>query len=71
MGSNPTQATMENMFKVGDTTMLKSGGPEMTVESVDKEGIVHCVWFTSEPPEYLGRGEFFPEMLDSPNRDND
>lgn len=31
-------------FTVGDTVQLKSGGPVMTVESIDEEGL-NCVWF--------------------------
>ncbi len=34
-------------FKPGDLVKLKSGGPAMTVESVDrKEGGFVCLWFT-------------------------
>lgn len=31
-------------FQVGDVVQLKSGGPRMTVETTDPEGI-RCVWF--------------------------
>lgn len=34
-------------FLVGDAVQLKSGGPVMTVESVDEEGL-NCVWFVDE-----------------------
>lgn len=29
----------------GSLVRLKSGGPSMTVESIDEKGLVHCVWF--------------------------
>lgn len=32
------------MFQIGDVVQLKSGGPKMTVESMDTDG-VKCVWF--------------------------
>jgi len=32
-------------FAVGDTVMLKSGGPTMTVTYVLSDGEVRCVWF--------------------------
>jgi len=34
-------------FVKGDIVKLKTGGPEMTVKSVDSTG-VHCVWFFNE-----------------------
>lgn len=32
-------------MKIGDSVMLKSGGPEMTVEGLDNFGLVNCIWF--------------------------
>lgn len=37
---------MEN-FSVGDMVKLKSGGPIMTIDSVDERGL-NCVWFVNE-----------------------
>lgn len=34
-------------FIIGDTVQLKSGGPNMTVEGVDEEGGLNCVWFVN------------------------
>jgi uncharacterized protein YodC (DUF2158 family) len=40
---------MQNDFEVGQVVMLKSGGPEMTIETIDDYGSghsqAHCVWF--------------------------
>ncbi len=42
---------MEHEFKDGDVVRLKSGGPEMTIEGIDKYGTgatrdnAKCVWF--------------------------
>ena len=32
-------------MKPGDVVRLRSGGDDMTVESIDAAGRVHCVWF--------------------------
>jgi uncharacterized protein YodC (DUF2158 family) len=32
-------------LKLGDVVQLKSGGPRMTVDSVDGDRFVHCAWF--------------------------
>lgn len=37
---------MGRKFEVGDVVQLNSGGPMMTVESVNGEG-VFCIWFTN------------------------
>ena len=34
-------------FQIGDVVMLKSGGPRMTVESIESEEKVWCTWFDS------------------------
>ena len=36
-------------FKAGDLVWLKSGGPQMTIESVD-EPYATCVWFEKNTP---------------------
>ncbi|HAU4227266.1 TPA: DUF2158 domain-containing protein [Legionella pneumophila] len=37
---------MENgAFNVGNVVMLNSGGPKMTVESIDKDNNATCIWF--------------------------
>jgi len=53
-------------FKTGDVVVLKSGGPNMTVEKVgarnssNPEVVVHCVWFENEKDT---EGKFLPETL--------
>jgi uncharacterized protein YodC (DUF2158 family) len=32
-------------LKPGDVVELKSGGPDMTIETVGHDGRVACVWF--------------------------
>ena len=32
-------------FQPGDVVVLKSGGPLMTVSSIDRDGDLNCVWF--------------------------
>jgi len=43
---------MAGMFQPGDVVVLKSGGPEMTVDhvSTDTQGkvFVTCTWFTGD-----------------------
>ena len=36
------------MFEIGNTVSLKSGGPLMTVESVNDGGTVTCIWFQDD-----------------------
>lgn len=42
---------MDYEFEAGDVVQLKSGGPKMTVEAIDKFGMgcthdrANCVWF--------------------------
>ena len=57
---------MSEQLKVGDVVKLKSGGVKMTIEEIDNDGNVSCVWFDGTQ---LQRGEF-PEItlmkFDSP-----
>jgi uncharacterized protein YodC (DUF2158 family) len=55
--------------KPGQLVMLKSGGPEMTVESVGENGVV-CIWFDGKrrardtfPPEVLKRKTSKPTKI--------
>lgn len=40
-------------MKPGDVVQLRSGGQRMTVESVDAQGRIHCVWFAETGAGYL------------------
>lgn len=35
-------------IKIGDVVELRSGGPYMTVESVDENGYVSCTWYSKD-----------------------
>lgn len=48
-------------FKVGDPVRLKAGGPEMTVEKVNSNGI-YCAWFDRD--HNLHRKYFVAETLE-------
>ena len=43
-------------IKVGDVVILKSGGPKMTISSINDAGVARCRWF--EKNETLQRAEF-------------
>ena len=32
-------------LKVGDVVVLKSGGPNMTIQRIEENGDIFCVWF--------------------------
>ncbi|EPM4291468.1 YodC family protein [Vibrio fluvialis] len=51
------------MFNVGDTVMLKSGGPVMTVTGKDFGDNLICTWFDSK--QELKTGSFPPSALDA------
>lgn len=39
---------MNIKFKIGDTVQIKSGGPVMTIRSIDKannQNVAFCIWF--------------------------
>jgi uncharacterized protein YodC (DUF2158 family) len=45
---------MAEAFQVGDLVKLRSGGPKMTVQSVNagqEDQLVHCVWFEQGSPQ--------------------
>lgn len=59
---------MAAKFKAGDVVRLKSGGPKMTVDTVDTvdaeetiAGYVYCKWFYGTK-KY--EGEFSPDALE-------
>ncbi len=51
-------------FKQGDVVRLKSGGPNMTVEGVDAQGNVNCVWFQGS---VVKKQSFTAALLLKPN----
>lgn len=52
-------------MRVGDVVRLKSGGPDMTVESLRGGGLVDCVWFHEGG---AARGHFLAPTLDTVTR---
>jgi len=51
-------------LKIGDVVQLKSGGPTMTIESIDKSGgFIHCQWFAGDKFDKLEAGYFSPDSL--------
>ncbi len=52
-------------FKVGDTVVLKSGGPRMTIKSKQNSGDWWCVWFNNNNGSWELKGsDFKPETLE-------
>jgi uncharacterized protein YodC (DUF2158 family) len=43
---------MVQAFKAGDIVQLKSGGPSMTLTSVDHRGYVRAAWFAGAIREH-------------------
>jgi len=59
---------MTNPYKIGDQVQLKSGGPVMTVSSVDEVNHqVHCQWFSGKQ---LEGGKFPMATLAAPKQDD-
>ena len=46
-------------FNIGDTVQLKSGGPIMTVQSVQNDGSLWCVWFNTKDGAHEIKGFAF------------
>ena len=55
-------------FKLGDTVRLKSGGPLMTIESIDEYEIATCVWFDKK---VLSSSQFNFTSIEIENEDLD
>ena len=49
-------------FKKGDVVILKSGGPKMTVKSIQENKII-CVWWDEKTNDYKER-EFEEDLLE-------
>jgi uncharacterized protein YodC (DUF2158 family) len=47
-------------FSVGEIVQLKSGGPKMSVKSIDADEDVYCSWFAGSK---LSHGHFKPDQL--------
>jgi len=55
---------MAQTFKAGDAVRLKSGGPRMTLTSVEDRGYVRTAWFAGAVKE---RGHFhFDALIGAP-----
>lgn len=50
-------------FNPGDVVQLKSGGPRMTVDTVEAGPIYKCVWFEGEKGKQVKREAPFGEHL--------
>lgn len=44
---------MSDQFKEGDVVELKSGGPKMTVDSINRKSEVKCCFFKGDEPEWI------------------
>lgn len=51
---------MSDQFEVGDVVKLKSGGEKMTIEKIEDDGYVSCVWFEGSQVQ---RGAFAAATL--------
>ncbi len=49
-------------FKEGDTVKLKSGGPDMCIEEINREGI-YCRWWLDAEKKF-DHGNFEPVTLE-------
>jgi uncharacterized protein YodC (DUF2158 family) len=51
-------------FKKGDVVTLKSGGPKMTVNRVEDDGKLWCIWFDRKNVQQ--GAEFDPDDVKTP-----
>jgi len=56
------ERTITSEFKVGDVVVLKSGGPNMTIDYIESgsDAKARCCWFSNNKQEF---GLFRVEML--------
>ena len=59
---------MSQEFKKGDVVKLNSGGPEMTIEAIDKTktASLHCFWLDGKNKRQSR--DFDPETVSRPDR---
>ena len=51
-------------LEIGDIVQLKSGGPKMTIQFIDKRGdSIKCQWFAGEKFDKLEACYFSPDSL--------
>lgn len=64
MGDPYRGSVLVEPFRLGDSVVLKSGGPEMTIEHIYASDKIECVWFDYEA-RWQGpfRATFPPEAL--------
>lgn len=51
---------MSDQLEAGDVVKLKSGGEKMTIEEIDGDGYISCVWFEGSQ---IQRGRFAAATL--------
>lgn len=61
------QIKVSDTFHSGDVVTLKSGGPNMTVDHVNEDGSIMCMWFDDN--NNLQSASLKTDMLDSNNMD--
>lgn len=56
-----------NKFKAGDVVTLNSGGPKMTVSSIDSStGKIWCTWFVTSSVVYIDNGNSEQNIYEGP-----
>lgn len=56
-------------MKIGDEVCLKSGGPRMTVAEVRPDGMLRCLWFSTD--HHLQNAWLAPDLLARPREKPD
>ena len=52
-------------MKLGDVVCVRSGGPKMTVGETREDGMIRCLWFTTD--HQLQDAWFSPKLLAVPS----